>query len=143
MRLSSVWSKFAKILMSFFKHKSVLLQILRHSSLLWHNSPVLFLVQTWYTFDKISTSKCKFSDLPLLALKITKSIFGTKGQLFLKLCIIFRVMRHNSSVLFIYKFICFVQKETNKVKIFIFSTAHMKIYYFFYSHFKATSLFFF
>ena len=37
----------------------------------------IFLAQTLHTIDKSSRSKCKFSDLPLLAIKFTKFISGT------------------------------------------------------------------
>ena len=36
----------------------------------------IFLTQTLHTFYKSSTSKCKFSDFPLLALKITKFLMS-------------------------------------------------------------------
>ena len=36
----------------------------------------IFLIQTLHTFYKSSTSKCKFSDFPLLALKITKFLMS-------------------------------------------------------------------
>ena len=54
------------------------------------------LAKTLYSIDKSSTSKYKFSDLPLLALKFTKFLmmfleprvsFRTKSQFFFKLCI--------------------------------------------------------
>ena len=47
----------------------------------------IFLAQTLHTIDKSSRSKSKFSDLPLLALKFTKFISGTKSQFLFKLCI--------------------------------------------------------
>ena len=99
LRLSSVESKFVKFFISFFKCNSVLLQILHHSSVLWHNFPVLFWFKHNVLLTKLAHQSVKFSDLLLLALKFTKFIFGTKGQFFLKICINLRVMRHNSSVL--------------------------------------------
>ena len=92
-------TKFAKFFISFFKCKSVLLQILHHSSVLWHNSPVLCWLKDNVILTKLAHQSAKFSDLLLLALKFTKFIFGTKGQFFLIICIILRVVRHNSSVL--------------------------------------------
>ena len=62
-----------------------------------------FLAETLYAIDKSSTSKYKFSDLPLLTLKFTKFL-----MLFLEprvsfpsnFALLFSVMRHNSSVYF-------------------------------------------
>ena len=85
MRFLSVESKFAKLLMSLCECKSVVLQTLHHSSVLWRNSPVIFWLKH---IDKSSTSKCKFLELPMLALKLTKVIFAIKCQFFLNLCII-------------------------------------------------------
>ena len=87
----------------FSKRKSVPPQILHHSSVLWHITPLYFLAQTQYTFDKSSTSKCKFSDLPLLALKFTKflmSFLEPRVSFSSNFASLFSVMRHNSSVLF-------------------------------------------
>ena len=75
LRLLSVGTKFAKLPMSLFECKSILLQTLHHSSVLWRNSPVLFWIKH---IDKRSTSKCKFLKLLMLALKLTKVIFATK-----------------------------------------------------------------
>ena len=47
-----------------------------------------FLPKTLYVIDKSSSSKCKFSDLPLLT--FTNVIFGTKSQFF------FQTLHHSS-----------------------------------------------
>ena len=68
------------------------------TELLW-----TFLAQIHYTLVKSSTSKCKFSDLPLLAIKSTKFL-----MLFLEprvsfssnFASLFSVMGHNSSIHF-------------------------------------------
>ena len=49
-----------------------------------------FSAETFYAIDKSSTSKCKFSDLPLLRLKFTKflmSFLESRVSFFFKLCI--------------------------------------------------------
>ena len=103
LRLSSVGSKFAKFFMSFFKAQvRSCSSFLSFFSVMTHNSSEDFWLKQ-YTFDKSSTSKCKFSDLPLLALKFTKFI-----MLFLEQIVsfssnfesLFSAMGHNSSVLF-------------------------------------------
>ena len=63
------------------------------------NSPVRFWLKHNVLLTKLAHQSVKFSDLLLLALKFTQFIFGSKGQFFLKISIILRVMRHNSSVL--------------------------------------------
>ena len=69
-------------------------------------------------------SKCKFSDLPLLALKFTKFVmlfFKQKVSFPSKLGSIFSIMKDNSSVLLfctLPNFICYWQKEPIKVQIF-------------------------
>ena len=62
-----------------------------------------FLAETLYAIDKSSTSKCKFSDLPLLALKFTKffmSCLEPRVSFPSNFASLFSVMRHNSSALF-------------------------------------------
>ena len=77
LRLSSVGSKLVKLLMSFFK-----VQVSSYSCfalffcVMTHNPSVLFLAQAEYSFDKISKSKCKFSNFLLLALKFTKFLMS-------------------------------------------------------------------
>ena len=84
--------KFIKFLMYLFKQKvnfsskfGSLFSVMRD------NSSALFSAETLYAIDKSSTSKCRFSDLPLLELKFAKFvmyiIFETKSQFFFKLCI--------------------------------------------------------
>ena len=53
----------------------------------------IFLAQTLHTFYKSSPSKCKFSDFPLLGLKVHQFphvIFQTKSQFFFKVWIFFQ-----------------------------------------------------
>ena len=62
-------------------------------------------METLYAINKSSTSKCKFSDLPLLALKFTKflMLFWSQESAFLQtlhFALLFSVKRHNSSVIF-------------------------------------------
>ena len=69
----------------------VIFEAIRHFSR--HNSFVFFLAQTLNTFYKISPSKCKFSDFPLLGLKFTKfliSFFKHKVSSFFKVWIFFQ-----------------------------------------------------
>ena len=84
-----------------------------------------FLAETLYPTDKSSTSKCKFPDLPLLALKFNKLF-----MLFLEprvtfpsnLASLFSVTRNNSSVLFHLNLYMLLKKRANLT-----STARMKI----------------
>ena len=74
----------------------------------WNHKPFLttqllriFLAQTLDSFDKISSSKSKFSNFPLLALTFTKffmSFFKQKVSFSSKFGSLVSVMRHNSSV---------------------------------------------
>ena len=62
-----------------------------------------FLANTLCDIDKISTSECKFSDLPLFTLIFTKflmSILELRTSFSSNFASLFSVMRHNSSVLF-------------------------------------------
>ena len=59
-----------------------------------------FLTDTLYAIEKSSTSKCKLATAHIKIHQISHVIFGTKSQYFFKLCTLFSVMRHNSSVLF-------------------------------------------
>ena len=62
-----------------------------------------FLAETLYAIDKGSTSKCKFSDLPLLALKFTKfpmSFLEPRVSFSSNFASLFSDMRLNSSLLF-------------------------------------------
>ena len=61
------------------------------------------MAQAQYTFDKISTSRCRFSGLPLLALKFTKfltSFLEPRVSFPSNFASLFIVMRRDSSVLF-------------------------------------------
>ena len=63
----------------------------------------IFSAQTLYTFYKSSSSKCKFSDFPLLRVKFTKFVIlfsNQKVSSSSKFGSIFSVMRENSSVHF-------------------------------------------
>ena len=62
-----------------------------------------FLAETLYAIDKSGTSKCKFSDSPLLALKFTKffmSFLEPRVSFSSNFASLFSIMRHNYSVLF-------------------------------------------
>ena len=68
-----------------------------------NRTPLYFLAHVLHTFDKSSPPWCKFSDFPLLALKLTKflvSFFKQKVSFYSKFGSFFNVMTHNSSVLF-------------------------------------------
>ena len=82
LRLSSVWSNFAKILMSFFKHKSVPFQILNHSSLLWHNSPALFFGSNIIYFWQNQHIKVQMFRLATARIKNYQIHFWNKGSAF-------------------------------------------------------------
>ena len=61
------------------------------------------LAENLYAIDKSSTSKCKFSDLPLLALKFSKfvmSFLEPRVGCSSNFVSLFSVMRDDSSVLF-------------------------------------------
>ena len=104
LRFLSVPVKFTKFPMSFFKAQvSSSSNFILFFSVMTHNSSALFLTQTYYTFNKSSTIKCKFSDLPLLAFKFTKfqmSLLEPRVSFSSNFTSLFSVMRHNSSVLF-------------------------------------------
>ena len=72
-------------------------------SLLHYTTPLYFLAQKLNTFYKSSSSKCKFSDFPVLALMFPKffmSFFKQKVSLSSKFWSFFSVMRDHSSVFF-------------------------------------------
>ena len=101
---------------------------------LQHNSSVFFLTQitfsaeTLYTIDKSSTWKCKFSDLLLLRLKFTKflmSFLGLRVSFLFKLCTLFSVMRHNSSVLFhLYLYMLWTKEACQSANFQTFNCSH-------------------
>ena len=104
MHILSVASNFTKFLPSFFKA-----QVISSSNfasffnVMTHNSSVFFSAQTLCNFNKSSTSKWKFSGLPLLALKFTKflmSFLDPRVGFSSNFASLFSVMRHNSSILF-------------------------------------------
>ena len=109
--------KFIKFLMSFFKQK------VRFSSkfgslfsVMRDNSSALI-----YAIDKSSTSKWKFSDFPLLALKFTKfvmSFLKPRASFSSNFASFSTVMRDNSAVLFHLKLYMLSTKGTHQVQIF-------------------------
>ena len=125
LRLLSVGTKFAKLPMSLFECKSILLQTLHYSSVLWRNSPVLFLNQTYWQKKHIKVQVFKVANA---CIKTHQSHFCNQVSVFPQsLHHHLRVIGHNSSILFVENFICFIRKQLNKVKILILSTARMKI----------------
>ena len=89
-----------------------------------------FLAEYLYAIDKSSASKCKFSDLPLQALKFTKfitSFFETKRQFSSNFAELSSVMKDNSSILFQLKLYRLLTKGTYQKPIFRLSTACMNI----------------
>ena len=85
--------------MSFFKIKSIFLQSLDDYLMPWET----FLAETLYAIDKSSPWKCKFWDLPLLALKFTRfhtSFLEPRVSFFWNFSSLCSVMRHKTSVLF-------------------------------------------
>ena len=90
----------------------------------------IILAQTLYAIDKSSTSKSKFSDLPLLALKFKTFIMSflkPKASVSSNFASLSSVMRDNSSILFHLKLYVLSRKGTHQVQIFTLSTARMKI----------------
>ena len=80
-----------------------------------HSSVMFYITETLYTNDKSSTSKCKFSDLPLFALKFTKffrSCMEPRVSFSSNFAPLFSVMRYNSSVIFHLNFYMLWTKET-------------------------------
>ena len=74
-------------------------------TLQWHVRSFFrsFLAKTLYAIGKSSTRRCKFSDVPLVALKFTKFLMSFLEPIvsFLSnFASLFSVMRHNSSVVF-------------------------------------------
>ena len=122
--------KFMKFLMSFFKHKvSFSSKFGYFFSVMRDNSSVLFQLKLYILLTKSSTSKCKFSDLPLLSLKFTKFLIPflkPRVSFSSNFASLFSVMRHNSSLPFFLTFICFGQKEPIKVQISRHSNDRMK-----------------
>ena len=99
----------------------------KHFSITRENS---FLAETLYAVDKSSTSKCKFSDLPLLASKFTKfamSFLKPRTSFSSNFPSLSSVMKETSSVLFRLKLYMFSTKGTHQVQIFRLSTARIKI----------------
>ena len=96
--------KFTKFLVLFFSNKkSVFLQSLDQSSVSWEITFLYFFSWNSICYWKSSTSKCKFSDLLLLALKFTKFLMlflKPKVSFFSNFALLFSVMIDNSSVIF-------------------------------------------
>ena len=97
----------------------------------------------FHAIGKSSTSKCKLSDLLLLALKFTKflmSFLESRVSFSSNFTSLFSVMRHNSSAIFHLNLCMFFgQKNPIKVEIFRLSTARMKINQIPYIIFQVTS----
>ena len=93
--------KFTKFLRLFFKQKVSFSS--KFGSLFSVMEMILlyFLAETLYGIDKSGTSKCKFSDLPLLALKFTKffvPFMEPRVSFSSNFASLFSIMRHNYSV---------------------------------------------
>ena len=84
LRLSSVGSTFVKFLMSFFKAQ-VSSQILHHSSVQWHISPLYFFGSSIIYF--LQKEHIKVQVFRLATHQIHHVIFGIKSHVFFKLCI--------------------------------------------------------
>ena len=93
------------------------------------NSPVFFLAQTLHTFYESSPSKCKFSDFPLLALKLTKllmSFLKQKVSFSSKFASLFSIMREFFCT-FLVETLCYRQRQHIKVHIFRLAIACVEI----------------
>ena len=95
--------KFTKFLTLFFKQKVSFSS--KFGSLFSVMEIILLYIfaKTLYAIYKSGTSKCKFSNLPLLALKFTKffmSFLEPRVSFSSNFASLFSVMRHNYSVLF-------------------------------------------
>ena len=116
--------------MSFFKQKvSFSSKFGSLFSVMRDNSSAFFLPETLYAIDKSSTSKCKFSDLPLLALKLTKfhmSFLEPRASFSSNFSSLFSVVGHNSSVVFHLNLYMRWTKKPIKGQISRLSTARMK-----------------
>ena len=114
--------KFIKFLCHFSNKKWVFLQSLDHSSVSWEITLLRFFSWNFiYAIDKSSTSKCKFSDFPLLALKLTKfamSFLKPRASFSSNFTSLSTLMGDNSSVLFHLKLYMLSTKGTNQVQIF-------------------------
>ena len=85
----------------FSKHKSVPLQILDHSSVLWHITPLYFfwLKHIFSTKAAHQSANFRHATARIKIHQIPHVIFGTKS-LSSSFASLFSVMRHNSSVFF-------------------------------------------
>ena len=86
-----------------FCPKNTFLQLKHYIQRIYLTFSCTFLAETLYAVDKSSTSKCKFWDLPMLALKFTKflmSFLEPRVSFSTNFASLFSVMRHTSSVLF-------------------------------------------
>ena len=92
--------KFSKFLTPFFKQKlSFSSKFGSLFSVMRDNSPVLFIAETLYAIDKKRPWKCKYSDIRLLAWKLTKflvSFFKPPVSFSLNNASPFNGMTHNS-----------------------------------------------
>ena len=114
------WWKFAKSLVSFSKP-----QISFSSNFAWlfsvikDNSSVLFLVKCYIYFAQKGQITVQILETLVLRWKFTKFLSFLKQQINFSsnFASLFSIMRHNSSVLFSWNFICFQQNEPIKVQI--------------------------
>ena len=117
----TLWNS-SNFLCHFSNKKWVFLQSLDHSSVSWEITLLRFFSWNFiYAIDKSSTSKCKFSDFPLLALKFTKFIMSflkTRARFSSNFASLSTLMRDNSSVLFHLKLYMLSTKGTHQVQIF-------------------------
>ena len=94
---------FTKFLTLFFFKKASFSRSLNHSSLSWEITLLYFSSWNLYAIDKRNLSKCKFLDIQLLPLKLTKfllSIFKAKVSSSPHFASFFSLMTHNSSIPF-------------------------------------------
>ena len=105
-------------------------EFLDHCSVSWEITLLHILAGILYAIDKSSTSKCKFSDLLLLALKFTKFVMfflKPRASCSSNFASHSRVIRDKSSVLFHAKLYMLLTRGTHQVQIFRLSTIRMKI----------------
>ena len=123
----TAWVKIHQISHVIFQTKS---EFLDHCSMSWEIALLHILAGILYTIDKSSTSKCKSSDLLLLALKFPKfvmSFLKPRASCSSNFASLSSVIRDKSSVLFHAKLYMVSTRGTHQVQIFRLSTIRMKI----------------
>ena len=92
----------------------------------------IFIAQTLHTFYKNSPTKCKFSDLPLLALKFTKFLMSSlepRVSFSSNFASLFSVIWHITPLKFSnWNILCFGQKEPINVQFFRLLGALMNVH---------------